>query len=368
MEKGNNSMNFFPAFWFVNLLALAVVAAETNPPVAVTNPPMAVTNQPLPFGHARGDLASFQVKRGFRLELVAAEPLVVSPVAMAFDENGRLFVAEARDLANRDAASGTVRVLEDTDGDGVFDAGSIYAENLAWPSAVACYNGGVFVAVTPEIIYLKDSAGDGVADVRQVVFSGFGGQPEQMSFDSLVNSFSWGLDQRIYGATAGISGVVNALRSAINAQLELRGNDFSFDPRTSTIYLESGPAQSGLSFDSRGRKFMTDFTRPLKLPLSEPRYTDRNPYFPKGAVTTNVPGASAPIFRFSSRLAGTIPTTNMIISVPPLRAKGTTIYRGSLYPATYSENVFFGDATAGVVHRLVLRESPLRAGRRTCRG
>ena len=86
-------------------------------------------------------LSSFQVKRGFRVQLVAPEGMVSSPVAMAFDENGRLFVVEMRDYPEGRAQNphlGRVRLLEDTDGDGVFDSSTIYADNLAWPSAVAC--------------------------------------------------------------------------------------------------------------------------------------------------------------------------------------------------------------------------------------
>src|SRR5207237_879997 len=86
-------------------------------------------------------LASFQIEKGFRIELAAPEQMVSSPVAMAFDENGRLFVVEMRDYPDRHDQVphlGRVRLLDDQDGDGVFDTSTIYAENLAWPSAIAC--------------------------------------------------------------------------------------------------------------------------------------------------------------------------------------------------------------------------------------
>ena len=91
---------------------------------------------------------------------------------MAFDENGRLFVAELPGYvpgSDQIPRPGRVRVLEDTDGDGVFDSSTIYADNLPSLSAIACYGGGVFVATTPDILYLKDTKRDGIADLRKLI-------------------------------------------------------------------------------------------------------------------------------------------------------------------------------------------------------
>src|ERR1039458_397243 len=101
---------------------------------------------------ATNALTTFRVKPGFRLELVAESPLVASPVAMAFDENGRLFIAEMPDDSDRrgtNTPSGRIRLLEDTEGTGEFHASAIYADKLPWASALACYDGGVFVAAGP---------------------------------------------------------------------------------------------------------------------------------------------------------------------------------------------------------------------------
>src|SRR5688572_609040 len=97
----------------------------------------------VPPTEATNAVKTFRIKPGLRLELVAAEPLVVSPVAMAFDENGRLFVVEMRDYSERRPERlGRIRLLEDTDGDGRFDQSSVYADNFPWPTAVICYDGG----------------------------------------------------------------------------------------------------------------------------------------------------------------------------------------------------------------------------------
>src|SRR5580765_5534239 len=108
-------------------------------------------------------LSTFKVKQGFHLDLGASEPLVVDPVAMCFDENGRLFVVEMRDYSERrQERLGRIRLLVDTDGDGKFDKSTIFAENLPWPTAVFCYDGGIFVGCTPDILYFKDTNGDGI--------------------------------------------------------------------------------------------------------------------------------------------------------------------------------------------------------------
>src|SRR5437773_7187146 len=165
-------------------------------------------------------LSTFRVKPGFRIELVAAEPLVVDPITVSFDENGRLYVVEMRDYSERrDEKLGRIRLLEDTDGDGRFDKSTVFAENLPWPTAVICWNGGVFVGATPDILYCKDLNGDGVADVREVIFTGFASdyapfQANKLNVQALLNSFNWSLDNRIHGATSFNGGKVTLVDSA----------------------------------------------------------------------------------------------------------------------------------------------------------
>src|SRR6186997_146017 len=86
-------------------------------------------------------LQTFSVAPGFRIEQVAAEPLVADPVAIAFDENARMFVVEMRGYSeNKDDKVSRIRLVEDTDGDGKFDKSTVYAEGLAWPTAIFCWD------------------------------------------------------------------------------------------------------------------------------------------------------------------------------------------------------------------------------------
>src|SRR4051794_26558446 len=98
----------------------------------------------------REELASFRVPKGLRVELVACEPEVVDPVAMAFDEDGRIFVAEMRGYPNGgrgtgSITSGRIKCLTDADGDGFYETSTLYAEGLRFPTGVMPYKGGLLV-------------------------------------------------------------------------------------------------------------------------------------------------------------------------------------------------------------------------------
>ncbi len=176
-------------------------------------------------------LATFETLPGFRMDQTASEPLVTDPVAMAFDEDGRLFVVEMRGYSEQpDDMLSQIRVLEDTDGDGHFDDSHVFADKLSWPTAIICYDGGVFVGSAPEIFYLKNTSGDGKADVKNTVFTGFG----KSNVQGLLNSFRWGLDNRIHGATSSSGGNITRPDEPKLPAVNLNGRDFSFDAKTWT--------------------------------------------------------------------------------------------------------------------------------------
>ncbi len=120
-------------------------------------------------------LKSFKVPKGFRVELVAAEPMVEVPVAQSWDEQGRMFVCEMRGYMHdvegkgEDQPIGRIVILEDTDGDGKMDKRTVFADGLVLPRAVVCVNGGALVSEPPVLWFMKDTDGDGDADVKEQV-------------------------------------------------------------------------------------------------------------------------------------------------------------------------------------------------------
>ena len=284
----------FPALFLAAKLLAAepVVTPDDLPRVPPTPPEKAA--------------ATCAVRPGFRVELMAAEPLVVDPVAMAFDEDGRLFVVEMRDYSERrDERLGRVKLLEDTDGDGRIDRATIFADGLPWPTGIACWDGGIFVLASPELLYFKDMDGDGKADVHQLIFTGFGSLAEKLNVQQLPNSLQWGPDQRIHGALGGNAGLVQNFARFGSPKIELRGRDFSFDPRAMDLRAESGGGQFGMTFDETGRKFVCSNSRHLMQVMYEDRIAARVSDFPLPAQAIDTPpmgrrprsSASAPTSR-----------------------------------------------------------------------
>src|SRR5687767_13294050 len=107
-------------------------------------------------------LKSFRLEPGLRIELVAAEPLVINPVAFVFDGPGRLYVAEGRGYPDPVAGGGRttegrIALLEDPDGDGRFDRRTEFATGLGYVNGLALWRSGLFVTAAPDIVYLKDT-------------------------------------------------------------------------------------------------------------------------------------------------------------------------------------------------------------------
>src|SRR6266536_6527783 len=151
-------------------------------------------------------------------ELVAAEPDVVSPVGIAWDADGRLFVAEMADYPTG-PTGGRVRLLEDRDGDGRFERVTVFADQLPFPTSVLPWRGGVLVAAAPDIWFLKDNDGDGDADERHVLFTGFGQGNQQLR----VNGLTWGLDNWVYGANGRSDGEVRAVKVQVGSDWAMTG-------------------------------------------------------------------------------------------------------------------------------------------------
>jgi putative membrane-bound dehydrogenase-like protein len=320
-------------------------------------------------------IATFQIKKGFKLEFAAHEPQVRSPIAISFDERGRMFVCEMIDYSEmRDEKPhlGRISVLEDKDGDGYFETSTVFADNLAWPTALICYGGGVFVGATPDIWWFKDNDGDGKAEVREKVFTGFGTGLQRLNVQALMNNFNWGLDNRIHLQSGpGNRGEIKCLRRPDLKSFELGARDFWFDPRTFEFGTEAGGGQYGFSYDTRGRKFVCSNSDHLQMFLYDDRYAARNPYYsmPSSRRSIAVDGGAAEVYRISPdepwriirtrwRISGVVKGAvegGGRVSGYFTGATGTTVYRGDAYGPEFVNNTFTGDAGGGLMHRKILR-------------
>jgi putative membrane-bound dehydrogenase-like protein len=192
-------------------------------------------------------LRTFQLESGLRIELVAAEPLVVNPVAFVFDGPHRLFVAEGRGYPDpieggAHTTAGRIALLEDRDGDGRFERRTDFATGLGYVNGLALWRGGVFVTAAPDLLYLKDTDGDGVADVRTVVLTGF---DATKTAQLRVSHPTFGLDGKIY-VTSGLNGgKVSSPDHPGRAAVTFSLKDGRFDPDTYAFENTSGRGQFG---------------------------------------------------------------------------------------------------------------------------
>jgi putative membrane-bound dehydrogenase-like protein len=321
-------------------------------------------------------LGSFRLEPGLKIELVAAEPLISDPVDVAWDEDGRLYVCELWNYPGAPKPGeplGRVRLLESTAGDGTYDKSTIFADQVIWPGGAICWDGGVFVVSSPDLWYMKDTDGDGKADVREKVFTGFRGQTYQVA-----NSLRWGPDNRIYVSGSYAGGTVSKVgRDGKPIGEGIRARAFRFDPRTREIEAVSGGGEWGQSFDDWGERYACDATHLVWHPVLPREEVDRNPYLVVGSVQEmSIPEWTRvyPISRpepwkaarqqFWSRWkdgnadmrAGRFPETELAPHGFATSAAGITVYRGSALGDAYRNDAFIGEPANNVVIRLKLTE------------
>jgi putative membrane-bound dehydrogenase-like protein len=260
-----------------------------------------------------------------------------------------------------------VRLLEDRDGDGVYETAAVFAAGLSWPTGVLPWDGGVFVTAAPDLWYFKDTDGDGTADVRRKVFTGF----VAYNVQALVNGLQWGVDNKVYGVTAGNGGEVRPAEKPDALPVSVRGRDFRFDPRSTKFEPIAGTAQFGNAFDDWYNRFVCANRLVAGHVVIPSHDLGRNPYLPAGRVVQDCAaegeGVPLPMYQISPaepwrevraeryKLEGQrLPLSEMVAKGVFTSGSGITIYRGAAYPAAMRGQAFLGNPAGNLVHRRAL--------------
>ena len=295
---------------------------------------------------------SIKVRPGFTVELMAAEPLVMDPIALDWGPDGRLWVVEMADyplgMDDQGKPGGRVRYLEDTDGDGRYDQSTLFLDQIAFPTGVIAWRDGVIVSAAPSVFFAADRDGDGKAEVREDLYRGFGEGNQQHR----VNGFERGLDNWLYLANGDSGGSIESVKTG--QKVELGGQDLRIRPDDGSLDLQSGRTQFGRHRDDHGNWFGCSNPTPVRHFVLADQYLRRNPHIaPPPARRDIARGDNTqlfPISRVLSHWSGYKPP-------PPgsghkfTSACSTMVYRDDLFGDAFKQNTFTCEPVHNAVHR-----------------
>jgi len=294
-------------------------------------------------------LSTFRIAADFRLELVAAEPLVEDPVAITWDADGRLWAVEMRgympnvDGKGEEVRNGQIVVLQDTNGDGRMDKKSVFLDKLRMPRAIAMVKGGVLIAEPPYLWYCRDTNGDLKCDEKIQAYKGYARQgPVEHTDNGLMPA----LDNWMYNA-----------KSSKRMKFDL---DQGGKPKL-TVASTRGRGQWGITQDNYGRLYYNSNSNYLSGDFVPADYLERNPYL--GSKSGVGRGVASDQSVWSIRVnpgvnrgyrGGTLKKDGRLNRTTATCGPG--IYRGDQYPAEYVNNAFIPEPSGNVVSRFKLEE------------
>lgn len=318
-------------------------------------------------------LQTFTLPEGLEIEVVAAEPLIADPVNFAVDARGRLWVVEMGDYprgapdesgwspparAGRKPwdggePGGRIKVLADTDGDGRYDAATTFLDGLRFPTGVFPWRDGVLISCAPDILFARDDDGDGRADHREVLFTGFVEENPQHR----VNGFEYGLDGWLYLASGASNGRITAVRTG--ETVDVSGRDIRLHPDTGRIEPVSGRSQYGRCRDDFGNWFGNTNSEPLFQFVIEDRCLRRNPFVPAPApraFLTDPPRAPPvyPTSRTVDRFNDLFAANRFTSACSPCVFRDQT-FAAAEPAAGREESVFVCEPVHNLVSRLLVR-------------
>ncbi len=299
-------------------------------------------------------LSFLRTHEPYRVELVAAEPLVTSPVAIAFGTDGRLWVAEMYDypsgLDGNFSMGGRVKFLRDTNADGRMDEATIFLDGIPFPTGITVWRDGVLVCAAPDILFARDTDGDGRADEVRKLFSGFGTD----NYQARVNSLEYGLDGWVYGSCGLFGGEIRTERGETIA---LGDRDFRCKPDEAILEPATGRTQQGRVRNDEGDWFGCDNSNLVyHYPLDD-HILRRNPHAINPFLLRNLAAGEdgATLFPISQQVL-------FKLSGPAGRvtaACGLGIYRDNYLSDELRGDAFTCEPVNNLVHRQVLRKQGL---------
>ena len=257
----------------------------------------------------------FQLPPGFQIELIASEPLIREPSGVCWDAAGRLFVCELHgynlegqydieelnktgeldrvvrrlqaDERHKEAAEketyGTIKLLQDRNGDGDIDSAKVWADRIPPCLGICPARGGLIAACQNKILFLADRDNDQHAEVREVLFEGFAKGPLERS----LNNPQWGPDNWIYIGSGSGGGTING--KYLDKPVQLPRTDFRIKPDGSAIEPIVGSTHTmGLTFTESGDRFVISTRTPgiFVAPFTWQELS-KNPYVAFGSLEQN---------------------------------------------------------------------------------
>jgi putative membrane-bound dehydrogenase-like protein len=288
-----------------------------------------------------------QIPVDFKMELFASEPDILKPIAMAWDERGRLWIVETIDYPNtvRDVkgeGQDRIKICEDTNGDGKADKFTIFADKFNIPTSIVFANGGVIISQAPDFIFLKDTDGDDKADVREKLITGWG------TFDTHAgpSNLRYGLDNQVWG-TVGYSG----FKGTIGGQ-ELKFGQgvyhFSKDGKNMEFLGATSNNTWGLGFSENNDVLISTANNTHSAFLGIP-----SPYLTKIGIAPN-----KAVDKIDGHYAMHVVTKNLRqvdVFNGFTAAAGHSLYTARNFPKEYWNRIaFVNEPTGRVVHQAVI--------------
>lgn len=324
-------------FLALSLPVISLHAQHGDRPGEVQHPlPSSIVVPPSPIRSAQEELQTFKTVPGFRVELVAADPVVADPVTMQIGPDGRIWVVEMRGFmpdengTNERAPVCDVAVLSDSAGDGRMDRRTVYADHLILPRALSLVDGGLLIGEPKTLWYMKDGK-------KTEVATDYGNidNPEHNA-----NGLMWAMDNWIYNA------------NLTSRYRYLGGGQF----RRDTTILRG---QWGITQDDWGRIYYNSNSDPLRVDLIPSAYLRRNPDFAAAGANVQVVPALLPVHpgRVTpaiNRGYKTLDAAGKEYSVTS--ACGPVIYRGGLFPRSFENQAFIAEPSGNLIKQIALRD------------